>query len=114
MSSSEHAFHERRSLDVVTEEFDDAGLRLRLYVVGDNTLSQRAIANARRMLREFLPSDTRLEIIDLEEDPQRGDEHRVLATPMLVRLGADPGQAVIGDLSRRELVLAALGFGTRE
>lgn len=101
----------RRPLDIVAPDLADGGLSLRLYVVGENSLSQRATANIRRMMREHLPADTRLEIVDLLDDPARGDEHRVLATPMLVQLGRDPGRAVVGDLSDRDLVLDAIGFG---
>lgn len=100
-----------QQLDVVGAPSRGDGPALRLYVVGRNTLANRALENIRTMMREDLPAGTTLEVVDLEVEPARGDEHRVLATPMLVRVGTDHGQSIVGDLTDRARVLSALGYG---
>lgn len=78
-------------------------LRLTLYVMGGSHRSARAVRNLRRMIdQQQLEVD--LEIVDVIEQPDRGDSDRILATPTLVRRGPGPEQRVIGDLSLPEAV----------
>ncbi len=78
-------------------------LNLTLYVMGGSHRSARAVRNLRRLIEQH-DIEVVLEVVDLIEDPVRGDVDRILATPTLVRRGPGPEQRVIGDLSLPEAV----------
>jgi len=82
--------------------------RLKLYVTGRTPRSQQAIDNLRRLLEEEFAERYELEIVDVLEDPQQAEAHKVLATPTLVRDLPPPVRRVIGDLSDRHQVLLGL------
>jgi circadian clock protein KaiB len=46
--------------------------------------------------------------VDLVAEPERADEHRILATPTLVRRRPTPVRKIIGDLSDTDRVMAGL------
>jgi circadian clock protein KaiB len=81
---------------------------LKLYVSGSTPRSQMAIANLRRICEAELGAQYDLEIIDVLEHPQIAEDHRILATPTLVKQLPPPLRRVIGDLSDREKVLLGL------
>lgn len=88
-------------------------LMLRLYITGQTSRSEKAIANLRRiMVAEGLESAYELEIIDVLDRPDLAEEERILATPTLIRRLPPPLRRVIGDLSDWELV--ALGLDLNE
>jgi circadian clock protein KaiB len=84
-------------------------LRLRLYVAGQSPSSMLALANLKALSRAYPMSDWQLDVIDALKEPLRALEDGVLATPTLVRLWPEPLCRVVGDLSRTEDVLLALG-----
>lgn len=86
-----------------------AGLRVLLYVAGASPNSQRALANLREMLAGREGSYD-LEVVDVLERPERGLRDGVLVTPTMVKLAPLPERRIIGNLSDRRAVLAALGF----
>ena len=49
-----------------------------------------------------------MEIIDVLEQPEIAETHRILATPTLIKELPPPLRRVIGDLSDREKVLLGL------
>lgn len=79
-----------------------------LYVVGGSQASRRAVANLRTICDELLTGRHTLEVIDLREFPALASEHDILAVPTLVRERPTPAVRLIGDLSQRDRVLAAL------
>lgn len=83
---------------------------LRLYVAGSNLLSRRAQENLDALLAETPPGAFELEVVDLLTEPERADEHRVLATPTLVRMAPAPVRKLIGDLSDGVRVRSYLGL----
>ena len=83
---------------------------LTLYVIGASTLSARAITNARRLCDEYLPGRHRLTVVDLLDDTGAVRRSQVLATPTLVRTAPLPVRRLVGDLSKVDRVLAALGI----
>ena len=85
-------------------------VELRLYVAGSNLLSQRALDNLRAILDRTPPGTYGLEVVDLVAEPERADEHRILATPTLVRLSPAPVRKLIGDLSDTDGVRRHLGI----
>ncbi len=81
---------------------------LRLYITGRTLRSERAIANLRRLCEEELAGQYGLEIIDLLERPQLGEDEKILATPTLIKNLPSPLRRVIGDLSDTEKVILGL------
>jgi circadian clock protein KaiB len=85
---------------------------LTLFVSGASDVSVRAIIAARSLCDIELGGDCLLSVVDLDlEHALAGSAHAwVRATPTLVRDLPLPARHVIGDLSRTEHVLAALGL----
>jgi circadian clock protein KaiB len=81
---------------------------LRLYVLGSTPSSTRAVANLRAVVDEHLGGRASLEVIDVYEHPERAAQDQVLAVPTLVRGRPTPVRRLLGDLSDRPKVLAAL------
>jgi circadian clock protein KaiB len=89
-------------------------LQLRLYIAGKSPNSTRALSNLRTICRECLAEGSwQVEVVDVFEDPLRAVEDGVLVTPTLVKL-TPPVVRIIGDLSRREIVLDALDLAGRK
>ena len=72
-----------------------------LYVISDTLVSNRAIANFRRLADDALRGHYDLTIIDVLEDFQAAEDARILTTPTLVRERPLPTRRVTGDLSDR-------------
>ena len=79
-----------------------------LYVVGGSQASRHAVANLRVICDELLKDRYTLEVIDLREFPALAGERHILAAPTLIKERPPPTMRLIGDLSERERVLAAL------
>lgn len=83
-------------------------LNLRLYVAGKSPNSVQALNNLRSICQELLADDSwQLEVVDIFSNPKRALEDMILVTPTLLKLGT-PDVRIVGDLSQREKVLAAL------
>ena len=80
------------------------------FVAGSGELATRALANFDRLIRSQLSDRCTLTIIDVLKEPRRAREHRVVATPMLVRHQPLPVVKILGDLSQESKVLAQLGL----
>ena len=83
---------------------------LRLYVAGGAPNSVQAIANLKAICREYLKGGHKLEVVDVLEHPRRALAEGVLVTPSLDKLFPLPGANVVGNLSDKARVLAALGL----
>jgi circadian clock protein KaiB len=84
---------------------------LRLYVAGSSPPSVRA-RRALEGLRERLGGeDWVVEVVDVFERPDLAEAHRVIATPVLVRVHPEPGLSVIGDLGDWRAVAEVLDLG---
>jgi circadian clock protein KaiB len=81
---------------------------LRLYITGNSTRSQRAIANLFRICEQELENQYNIEIIDVLEEPQMAEDEKILVTPTLIRQLPPPLQRIIGDLSNTDKVLLGL------
>jgi circadian clock protein KaiB len=79
--------------------------RLALYVAGNSSHSQAAIANLNRALIALDREPGEVEIIDVFERPDRAEAARVLVTPTLL-WEADTDLRMIGDLSAEDRLLA--------
>lgn len=83
---------------------------LTLIVSGASELSRRAIANATQLCETHLAGRYQLSVVDLSEAPASVLSGQVLAAPTLVKTRPLPVQKFVGDLSRTQGVLAALGL----
>ena len=84
---------------------------LRLYIVGGAPNSVQAIANLEAICKEYLKDGHKLEVVDVLEHPARAMAEGVLVTPSLAKLSPLPAANVVGNLSDKAKVLAALGLG---
>ncbi|MBR8832338.1 MAG: Circadian clock protein KaiB [Chroococcopsis gigantea SAG 12.99] len=81
---------------------------LKLYITGNSTKSQRAIANLFRICREELSNQYSIEIIDVLEQPHLAEQEKILVTPTLIKQLPQPLQRIIGDMSNTQKVLLGL------
>lgn len=105
---------DERGGEAVMFERTIAGLRaerylLTLFVSGASSSSARAIGNIRQICDEHLSGRHQLDIIDLHQQPTLARRHNVLATPTLIKDHPLPPRMIVGDMSDRAGVLAALG-----
>ena len=84
-------------------------ISLKLYITGHTAVSQRAIADSRRICEANFHGRFELGIIDVLEQPELAHRDGILATPTLVKAQPGPACRIVGDLSNTEKVLAGLG-----
>ncbi len=80
-------------------------LSLKLYITGQTSRSQQAIAYLRQIVKGL---EADLEIIDVMENPQMAEDDAILATPTLIKVSPLPIRRIIGDLSDGKKVLLGL------
>jgi circadian clock protein KaiB len=84
-----------------------------LFVSGASDASARAIESVREICDAELPGCHELSVVDLHQQPEMAEHHRVLATPTLVRDRPLPSRIVVGDMSDHQRILTALGVAPR-
>jgi circadian clock protein KaiB len=82
--------------------------RLKLYVAGVSSRSQRAIDNLCDLVSSGRAGACEIEVIDVLEFPERAEQERVLATPTLLKDFPPPRRRVTGDLSDLDQVMRIL------
>jgi circadian clock protein KaiB len=106
MTSTEHRpAHKRTEASLAP---DAERYALTLFVSGASDSSAQAIANVRKICDAYLPGRHHLNIVDLHQDPALAAEHRVLATPTLVKDHPLPSRMLVGDMSDHRRILAGL------
>jgi circadian clock protein KaiB len=93
---------------------DAAHYRLRLFVTGTTPRSARAIQNLRSICEDHLQGRYDLEVIDIYQHPEHVKAEQIVVTPTLVKQFPLPVRKLIGDLSDKERVLAALDIEPRQ
>ena len=83
--------------------------RLKLYITGSSSASQRALENLQGICEEHLAGRYELEVVDLLERPGEAEAHDIALTPTLVKVEPSPARWLLGDLADRDRVLRALG-----
>ena len=86
---------------------------LKLYVTGQTSRSERAVANLRRICEEEFAGQYEMVVIDILERPQLAEDEKILATPTLIKLLPPPIRRIIGDLSDKERVLVGIDVQPR-
>jgi circadian clock protein KaiB len=72
-----------------------ASIRLKLYVAGIGSRSDRALANLERICAGMCS----IEVIDIVARPDLAEQDRILATPVVIREHPQPARRVVGDLA---------------
>jgi circadian clock protein KaiB len=81
-----------------------------LFIAGGSELADRATANFDRIIRSRLQGACSLKVIDISSNPHSARQHRVIATPLLVREQPAPLIKILGDLSQEEKIVTQLGL----
>ncbi|MFH0883654.1 MAG: circadian clock KaiB family protein [bacterium] len=84
--------------------------KFQLYVLGDSEPARRSIDNLTRFCKKYYGSHFELKIVDLEQDPARATEDRIIAVPTLIRLEPLPVKRIFGDFLRTDQLLLGLGL----
>jgi circadian clock protein KaiB len=85
---------------------------LRLYIAGETSRSAAALRNLQSICDQHLEGKYRVEVVDLQKNPQLAAGDQILAVPTLVRRLPPPLKKIIGDLSNTERVLVGLDLRT--
>ena len=83
---------------------------LQLFVTGATPNSTRAIANIKALCESHLKGRYDLEIVDVYRQKELAVQNQVVAVPMLIKRSPLPERKLIGDMSKKEKVLEALGI----
>lgn len=83
---------------------------LQLFVIGPSVFSRVAVRHANEMIKAHPQIAFELDVIDILEDPQAAETHKILATPTLLKTHPEPTCRIIGDLSDRNKISYMLGL----
>jgi circadian clock protein KaiB len=79
-----------------------------LFVTGATHRSLLAVANVREFCQDELAGYYDLEVVDLYRNPEQAKASQVLASPTLLRNFPTPSRRVVGDMSDRNRLRAAI------
>ncbi len=82
---------------------------LELFVQGQSARSGAALELVRRVCETHLKSRYQLEVIDIQQQPERTREASVAAAPALIRRAPEPVLRITG-LFTEERILTSLGL----
>lgn len=81
-----------------------------LYITGATPNSTRAVRNIKEICELHLKGRYELLIMDIYQQPELAKQDQIVAAPTLIKKLPLPARRLIGDLSERARVLAALGL----
>lgn len=81
---------------------------LELYVTKNSSSSIRAIKNIQLIKKQYLKEKTKIEVIDIYENPEKLFENAIVSIPTLIRKKPLPEIRIIGDLSNEQEVIKLL------
>ena len=82
--------------------------KLRLYIIGYTSHSQKAIRNLQNICDNELAGIYQIEIIDILEQPELAEKEKIMASPTLIKKLPEPVKRIVGDLSDRQKVIHSL------
>jgi len=91
-----------------TGPLDAPHYAMTLFVTGASRLSMLAVSRVREFCDEELDGHYDLEVIDLYRAPERAKDAQIIAAPTLLRDAPLPARRVIGDMSNRGKLRAAI------
>ncbi|MFO7850098.1 MAG: circadian clock KaiB family protein [Spirochaetia bacterium] len=80
-----------------------------LYIMGSTPNSRKAVENTKKICEEIRGCE--LDVVDLQEEPERAQEDQIIAIPTLVKMHPEPQMRILGALSDGAKVQDALGLG---
>jgi len=83
---------------------------LELYVAGATSKYREIIEEFRTFLESTFSGNYELTVLDIIDNPQAGEDKKILATPTLIKKFPAPEKRIIGDLSLKEYIIKALGL----
>jgi circadian clock protein KaiB len=83
---------------------------LHLYITGATPNSTRAVRNIKEICELHLKGRYELIIVDIYQQPALAQQEQLIGIPTLVKKRPGLIRRLVGDLSNRERVLAALGL----
>jgi circadian clock protein KaiB len=87
-----------------------ASYKFRLYIAGSSPNSVQALSNLKAFCNEHLPDRHHIEILDVLVEPKRALADGIMLTPTLVKVSPDPVRKIVGTLTHRPPLMAALGL----
>ena len=84
--------------------------KFQIYVTNESPKSLSTLKVLREFLDKRFKNQYSLEVIDVLTDPQAAEDNRIIATPTLVKLLPEPIKKLVGDLTKKEMLLLALDF----
>ena len=83
---------------------------LRLFVVGSTPRAARSIAAIRSICERHLAGRYELEVVDLNQQPERAEDDDVVAVPTLIKELPLPVRRIVGEISEETGSLVLLNL----
>ena len=78
-----------------------------IFIAGKSNRNEELVKNYQQACNALLlPNSFELTVIDLARNSQLAEEHKILATPTIIRSRPSPEKRVIGNLSQEGAVKA--------
>ncbi|MCA9412793.1 MAG: circadian clock protein KaiB [Candidatus Omnitrophica bacterium] len=90
-----------------TKTMDTTRFQLTLYIAGESSTSEVAVANLKK-IEEAFGEEVSVQVLDIEADPEIAERDGINISPTLVRNQPLPVRKLIGDLSNHEKVIKFL------
>jgi circadian clock protein KaiB len=98
----------RRALHESARHRAGGGLSLCLFVAGDSPDCVVAIANLEALFPAAHRSHVQIEIVDVQRDPARAADDRIIVTPTLLKVAPAPQYRILGSLRNRDALIQLL------
>ena len=80
----------------------------KLFVKGNTTRAKDAVRALRELCEQHLPDRHEIDVIDVLEQPEQAEEHRIIVTPAILKMRPPPPRRALGDLRDADRVVRAL------
>jgi circadian clock protein KaiB len=84
------------------------GYVLRLYVSGNNAVTERILQNLHQLLERSLKHPYTLKVVNIYKHPDMAEADQIAATPTLVKVYPPPVRRIVGDLEDVAKILQIL------
>lgn len=102
-----------REFEEAIKQSDRQQYRLRLYVTGVTSKSQRAVAAIKGLCEEHLKGRYELEVVDIYQQPGLAKGEQIIAVPTLIKRLPLPLRKFIGNLATRLLLTSSPSLRVR-
>ncbi|MCG8570790.1 MAG: circadian clock KaiB family protein [Spirochaetes bacterium] len=81
-----------------------------IFITGDTPCSLQALQNLKELCEIYFKGEYNMTVVDILAEPQQAEDHRIIATPTVIKLMPLPERRIVGDLSGFDQVLNGLGL----